>query len=324
MVKLNVSKELIDKIADQQNDKYLKSTHNLICKIMGETLKDLSSKTSFVSMDNVVFQPANELVSGAFIDGSVFTYLLGVQNVQLEINTSRSASFWKNLKDRLTFAWENRKTFIRKKKHKKIKKDKNKELGINEEKFKIDPLKYTINDLAEDAQKTIINYLSETSLVYLNKNLLQIIGKDDFGSNTQIFIYVVNYDGVYFKQFAGKKKGFINIDIDSRIDSLTKKIDEVGDNFIKILKIFNSLYFNTNGNMCNQVFLESILCSCPGDLFEGDEIYKVFLKLINHISIISLKTIKSINNPNLTIFKDEVCGNCILNFNKMLSRVLSK
>ena len=76
--------------------------------------------------------------------------------------------------------------------------------------------------------------------------------------------------------------------------------------------------------MCNQVFLESILCSCPDDLFEGDEIYKVFLKLINHISIISLKTIKSINNPNLTIFKDEVCGNCILNFNKMLSRVLSK
>ena len=310
MVKLNVSKELIDKIADQQNDKYLKSTHNLICKIMGETLKDLSSKTSFVSMDNVVFQPANELVSGAFIDGSVFTYLLGVQNVQLEINTSRSASFWKNLKDRLTFAWDNRKTFIRKKKHKKRKKDKNKELGIN--------------DLAEDAQKTIINYLSETSLVYLNKNLLQIIGKDDFGSNTQIFIYVVNYDGVYFKQFAGKKKGFINIDIDSRIDSLTKKIDEVGDNFIKILKIFNSLYFNTNGNMCNQVFLESILCSCPDDLFEGDEIYKVFLKLINHISIISLKDIKSINNPNLTIFKDEVCGDCILNFNKMLSRVLSK
>lgn len=112
------------------------------------------------------------------------------------------------------------------------------------------------------------------------------------------------------------------IDIDSRLKCLENKIMTVGENFIKILKVFNSLYYNINGIMCNQIFMESILCSCPEDLFFGDDIYKVFVKIVNYLSIKTLKDIKSINNSQLTIFKDEICGNCGLGFNKMLSKIL--
>lgn len=321
MPNINVSKDLIVNIAEQENTKYIKTVNKSINQIIGQAIKDLSEKISFVSLKNVILQPANELISGAFIDASLFIYLLGVQNPQLELNTNQKESAWKSFKDRVVWAWNNRKRFIkRKKKHRKSKKSKEIETLDND--YKFEPNTYTIYQLTEDLQKAMIQYLCETSMVYMNDNVLQIVGKDDFGANTKIVIYVVNYDGEKFKYYAGKKEGFKLIDIDSRLKCLENKIMTVGENFIKILKVFNSLYYNINGIMCNQIFMESILCSCPEDLFFGDDIYKVFVKIVNYLSIKTLKDIKSINNSQLTIFKDEICGNCGLGFNKMLSKIL--
>ena len=323
MATINVSKDLINNIAEQENKKFIRNTTKLINQIFSATISDLSKKVSFISIDKVTLQPANELISGAFIDSSNFVYLLGIQNAQLELNTAKKIPFWQNFKERLKFAWQNRKTlYKRKKKHRKKKRDE--EQNKLEEKKNIDLSKYTIFSLTEDLQNTIINYLSETSMVYLNGNLLQIIGKDDFGSNTKILVYVVIYDGTYYKYYAGKKKGYININIDNRINHLSEKLNAVGENFVKILRIFNSLFYNTNGYICNQVFLESILCAVPEDLFEGNDIYKIFVKIINHLSIKQFKDIKSINDSNLTIFKDEVCGNCMLGFNRMMSKIFTK
>ena len=89
MSSINVSKDLINNIAEQENKKFIKGTTKLISQILGESIKDLSEKVSFISVDKVILQPANELISGAFIDSSNFVYLLGVQNIQLEINTSK-------------------------------------------------------------------------------------------------------------------------------------------------------------------------------------------------------------------------------------------
>lgn len=322
MQNLNISKDMIYNIAEQDNKKYIKNIKKLVNNIVGSALKDLANKISFVTLNKVVLQPANELISGAFIDGSSFVYLLGIQNVQLEINTSRKISFWKRLKSRIKWSWDNRKTFLKKRKRKKKNKEKN--IDIKNESIKFDPSKYTIYDLSDDLQKAIINYLTETSLVYLNRNLLQIIGKDDFGSNTKIYIYVVNYDGFLYKYYNEKKKVFININIDERVKHLQEKINVVGENFIKVLKIFNTLYYNTNGNMCNQIFLESILCSCPEELYQGDDIYKIFLKIVNHLSIKSIKDVKSINDISKTIYNDEVCGNSIIGYNKMMNKVLNR
>ena len=320
MAKLNVSKELVSNIASQSNLKFINSTNKFVSFIVGSTIKDLSEKVSLITKDNVILQPANELLSGAFIDGSSFVYLLGIKNAQLEINTGRKPTIWQSFKERLKYAWENRKRVIKKKK-KRRKKDE--EIQLTENNTKFDPSKYTVNQLAEDIQKYIIRYLSETSLVYVKDNVIQIIGKDDFGSNTKIVLYVVNYDGENYKYYSKSKKDFIRINIDSRYNALKDKIKAAGDNFIKILKIMNTLYFNVNGDMANQVFMESVLCAIPNDLFQGDDIYKVFIKILNYITIKSLKDVKSINNLNETIFKDDVCGNTGLGFNKMISKVFA-
>ena len=233
MAKLTVTKELITNIAHQSNTKYINSTNKFVNYIVGSTIKDLSEKVSLITKNNVILQPANELLNGAFIDGSAFVYLLGVQNAQLEINTARKPSFWQNIKERIKYAWENRKRLIKRKKKRKKKDD---ELKIVDNKNKFDPSKYTINQLAEDIQAYIVKYLSETSLVYVKDNILQIVGKDDFGSNTKIILYVVNYDGESFKFHSKSHKDFIKINIDARYNAIKNKINETGENVIKILK----------------------------------------------------------------------------------------
>ena len=197
-------------------------------------------------------------------------------------------------------------------------------LNIEEQLIKFDPSKYTIYNLTEDLQNCLLNYLSETSLVYMNGNLLHIIGKDDFGANTKIYVYVVNYDGNVFKIHDEKKHDFKCVDINERLNILEEKISNVGDNFIKILKIFNSLYYNINGYMCNQIIMESILCHCPDKLYQGNDIYKSFIKILNFVSIKSLKDVKSVNNKDLTIFQDELCNSKdVIGFNKMINRMLN-
>ena len=148
--------------------------------------------------------------------------------------------------------------------------------------------------------------------------MIHIVGKEDFGTNTSILIYLVNSYDNNFKFYAGKRKGFIEINIDKRLKLLNEKIDLVGANFIKMIKVFNSLFYNINGFMPNQILIESILYSCPNDLFEGNEIYKVFIKIVNYLTIKSLKDIKSMNNQEKTINEDVVCGRNISEFYRML------
>lgn len=317
MAKFNISKELITTIAEQENIKYVNSISKKTNQLLSNALKKLSAQISYLTIDNVILQPVNELMTGAFVDNSSFIYFLGIKNAQLEINTGRKVPFWQTLKEKLKLTWQNRKVYKRKRKKKK---KKNEELEENK-KYEFDPTKYTIYNLTEDLQNALLEYLSESSLVYRFGNQLQIIGKDDFGANTRIIIYIVNYDGNnIYKYYSGKKEGFKEINIKSRFESLENKISLVGENFVKMIKIFNSLYYNVNNCMPNQIFIESILCSCPNDLFYGKTIYNCFIKIVNYLNINSLKNIKSINNPDKTIYQDDICGeNSAYGFNKVLN-----
>lgn len=310
MAKIKVSKSLIESIASQDNNVYIEKTQNLIRNVISASVQELSEKVSYVTNNNVVLQPVNELLNGAMCDNSQFVYFLGIENAQLELNTAQKTNFWRQLAQRLKFAWKNRRN-----KKKKKKKANLSELEVSDNQ---DMEKYAIYDLTCDLQKSIANQLSETSIIYSSNNQLLILGKDDFGSNTKIKIYIVNNNADVYRFYAGKRKGFIDININARCDALNEKINLIGDNFITILKILNVIFYNANGRIANQVFMESVLYSVPNEIFEGDDIYKVFIKIINYLSIKTIKNTMSINNHEKTIFSDEICGNETFAFTKMM------
>jgi len=318
MAKVKVTKQIIEKIAKKDNSEFVRNINDKVNEVMSLAIENLAKKVSYISIDNVVMQPINEVFNNAFVDGSNYVYLLGIENAQLEMNTVKKESFWKRLKKKLIFVWKNRKAYKKKKRKRKKKKEQEETKTKNKE---INLATYTIFDLAEDLQNSICNYMSETSLIYLDRNCIQIVGKEDLGSNVKVYIYLVSTEDEIFKYFISSKKGYLNINLPNRYNFLGEKQSLVGDNFTKMLKIINSLYFNVNGYVPNQIFVESVLYSCPDELFEGEDIHKVYLKIINFLSLKTIRHIKSINEPTKTIHEDKVCGNCGIGFNKMLEEL---
>ena len=214
----------------------------------------------------------------------------------------------------------NRKLF-KKRKRKRRKKQQQEDVVFD---IKFDPSKYTVYKLTEDLQKSICNYLSSTSIVYQGNNKLEIIGKEDFGPNVRVVIYLVSLVEKEFMFYSGKRKQpFIKLSVQNRLKQLKLKRKSVGVNYTKMLKVFNALYFNLNGIMPNQLFMESVLNYVPNDLFEGKDCYNVFMKILNYLSIKSIKHIPSILDENKTVVEDKRCGDSIVGFNKLISAIVS-
>lgn len=322
MPKMKISKQLIEMIASKDNSEFVKSINDKVNGFLSLSIENLAKKVSYVSLDNVVLQPINEIFNNAVVDGSNFVYLLGIENVQLELNTMKKESKWKHFKKKIAELWKNRKYFKKKKLRRKRRKKEEKNLEEKKPISKNSFENYTIYDLAEDLQASLCENFSETTLVYLKKNCIEIIGKDDLGPNVKVSLYLVHtqQDQVY-KYFVNDKKGFIDLNLPNRYRFLGEKQYMAGENFTKMLKIFNSLFYNANGYLPNQIFIESILCACPDDFFKGNDIYKSYLKILNFISLKTIRNIKSINEPSKTIISDEVCGNCGIAFNKMMQEL---
>ena len=296
------------------NEDYFLSTSEKVNSLLANAIDELSKRIPFINMNNVVLQPINEILTGGYSENSALEYFLGVDNAQLDIN-SRKSDLWKRVKSRIAYAWKNRnagkKQRFRKKKNSNVKNDKY-------EKFEKET--YGITSLTKDLQTEIAHYLSETSIVYMEGNKLIIVGKDDFGANTQIIIHIVFYDGNKFNYYINRKK-IVSIDINKRIEALNEKIEDVGECFCDILKIFNSLYYNLTKAVPNQIFMESLLYNCPDVLF-SDDYYNSFVKIINFLTMSDIKNFKSIANPNKTIFTDELCGNCAMSYKRFMNKLI--
>ena len=321
MAQINISKDLILSIANKDNKEFVNNVNEKVNSLLTSSITDLASQISYISLKNTILQPVNELFNDSMVDGSDFVYILGIESAQLDLNTAKKLKYWEIFKTRLKIAWQSRKLFRKRKKRRKKTKQQE-EISLD---VKFDPGKYTVYNLTEDMQKCICNYLLQTSIVYQGNNKLEIIGKEDFGSNVRIIIYVVSLVNGEFKYYTGKKKGsFINLKIGTRYAKLKEKRKSAGRNFNKILKIFNALYFNINGSMPNQIFMESVLYFCPDELFKGSDIYRSFMKIINYLTIKTLRNIPSILNEECRLVEDKLCGNCGIAFNKVLTSILSE
>ena len=238
MGKIQVSKGLILSIASQDNKKFVKNINTNVNELLTLSIDALSKKVSYINIKNVVLQPANEILNNSFLNNSNCIYLLGIDNPQLEINSTKQLNLWRNFKERLKFAWQNRKSTKRKRKR-LFQRKKYVEQDSKPRDIKIDSNKYSVFDLAEDLQNSLVNFLSETTLIKKRDSIIEIYGKDDFGSTSVIVLYLMSYSDGIFKYFKPDKRKNIEIDINSRMNAITSKSKLVGVNFTKMLKIYN-------------------------------------------------------------------------------------
>ena len=89
MAKLELNRDLILTITNQNKNKFLNNINKTVNNLIGLSVDALSRKVSYISTKNVILQPANELINNSFVDNSSCTYFLGIENAQLEINSAK-------------------------------------------------------------------------------------------------------------------------------------------------------------------------------------------------------------------------------------------
>lgn len=292
-MKSQLNRELIEDLNESNNKDFIDKINDTVLVLVSNVLNDLSKKSPFVRAEKCVLQAVNEAYLGTFTQLSEFTYFIGVDNPQIEMNT-------KKIKNFLKFMWREFKANFRLGK-KKYKKKKDKTPTVQE------LTKYKLSDVSQDFVQILAEYLNETSLIYQFNDHISIIGQDDFGTGVRINIYFCCYEprSETFKMYKAHKNKFISLTFGSRFDNLNLKIEKVGQQFIDLIKIFNAIYSKTYNKVPNQILLESLIYNCPDILFEKD-LYNTFVNVANYITISNPQTMKSICDTSKSIFEEDL------------------
>jgi len=305
-------RRFIENLANSDNTEFAVKMQENVVSVLSLAIENLSSKIPFITLENVIIQPVNEVFNGTVTPMSDYVYFLGINSPQLELNCTTYNPFFKKFKEKLIEAWRDTK---KKKKKKKNRDDEGKKYS------EFEPEKYNMDSLRHDLQIALAENLSVTSIVYDINDRIIIQGKDDFGSISEIQIIPVIYSGEKFKYFINKRKGFLEINIEERLLNFNIKYESAGDNFYKILKIFNNIFRSISKQSINQVFVESLLYNIPDELYSEKEIYNVFKNIVNYLSMKNISDFVSIENKEEKIINSPLTKNSISIFYKFLRRL---
>ena len=308
-----ISQKLIESIAQENVGDFAEAVEEKVKNVCSSAIGELSLSVPFVNIDKTLLQPVNENFNGSVSAESEYIYFLAIESPQIEINCLQYNDWWKKLKERFVFAWNASK--------KKKRRKKNKGQKETENPYNFQAEKYNLEKFSSDLQIALSHNLTETSIVYNQGKSLKIIGIDDFGPNTKIIIFPVLLEEGTYKFLINKRKGFYKINFENREKLVNDKFERVGDNFIKMIKIINALIRNSTRTYVrpNQIYVESLLYNTPDELFAGDNIYDIFIKIINYLNFSDISQFKSILNPEMTLAEDKATRTAIANFSRVLS-----
>ena len=294
-MKRDLSKDLIEGLRDSTNLEFVNNLNFTVFSLVDQALKDLSNKSSFIQPEKAYFMPVNEIYTGATTSQSAYAYFLGIANTEIELNSTDKKHFFKNFWKRIVRAWK-----MSKKKKKKKKKIEEHSLTV------VTKEKYTIDDLKNDFVFYLSNLISTSSIIYEYEDHIMVVGKEDFGTNVKINIYITMYDeknGV-FKMYNGRKNRYYDVDLNERFKNLANKMESC-ENFVNMIKIYNSIYSRAYSKVPNQILIESLVYNCPAVLFEHD-VYQTFLNVSNYIRMIDVDALRSICDNTKSIFKEKL------------------
>jgi len=295
-MKNQLNRDLVEGISESSNQEFSAKVNQFVYDLVSNAINDVSAKSPFIRPEKCVLIPVNESYTGAFSQLSEYSYFLGVDNIQIELNSKTKKNYLKYLWKEFKSAWR----IGRKKRKKKRKKNKEDEKSAI---ISID--KYKLSDLRSDLASKMADYLQESSIIYSNSNYLSLIGKDDFGTNVKVNVFVCCYDSKtnIFKVYNESKNKYFSVDFGQRFENLDAKTESIGENFANMIKIVNALYSKAYNKIPNQILVESLLINCPKKLYVAD-IYQTFINVTNYIRLSDPKSFKSVCDLSKNIFEE--------------------
>ncbi len=315
-MKTQLNRELVESLSNSNNQEFINKVGDFVNVLLTNAIAEVAQRSAFVSLDKCVLIPVNEIYLGAVSQLSEYDYFLGIDNVQIELNSKTRKNFWKNVWREFRASWR-----IGRKKYKRQKKQKKEQL---EQMRSLDTIeKYKLSDFRSDVAQWASMYLSESSIITEYPRYISFVGKDDFGTNVKVNVFVCIYDHTknQFKLYNEMKNRYTIVDFGNRFENLDYKVRECGDMFVNMLKIFNALFVKAYNRIPNQILVESLLFNCPNRLFDKSDVFMSFVNVANYIRLANPRSIISICDPSKTIFQEKLITgtNSQVDFTKIIN-----
>lgn len=292
------NRDVIEKFTERCPDEVVERVLNISSSLIDESISELKKKRPALAGKYNL-----KLVDEHYFDTSTVNSDLSLfvifQCPQLELNTYNLVNNkFKHFLSKLKNAWLN--SIKPKKIFKRRKKEKTKSAQLKQE--NIAENKYNILNLKQDLAVELANRIDSESYILFTKFGLKLVSKHELGIDVNI--YPVIESNKEFKIYNISKNKFVAIDFKNREKNFNKKFEEIGENFIYMIRVFNNLHFTIYNCMPNQILIESLIYNVPKSLFEANNFYESFIKILNYFNNVELKNFKSIVNQEVNIFNE--------------------
>lgn len=273
------------------------SAYNLIKQHLHEAVGVIRQRNPYIAHCNLYV--ANETFSGTEYYASSIDLFVVFTAVQIELNYSNKVT--KNIKNNLKYFWKEFKNrfniFSSKKKQ-------NEKIFRETEKRVLSLKDYDVELLFNDLFVNLTKLLYNQTTIRINGNKLTVVGQEEFGIDINIYPVFATENGLYKMYNIHSRKNII-VDFRERFDNIQIKNIKTDDQFTTQVRIFNNLYWNILKKKPNQIFIESLIFSCPDNLFTKN-VVNTTVNLINYIKNSAMQNMPSICDENTKLFQEKL------------------
>ena len=289
------NRAVVDEFAKDIEMHVFYNAYSLICQHINDTLHMIKQRNPLISDYNIYV--ANEVFSGQEYFASGLDIFIAFKAPQIELNYGTNPK--SKLKNHLKYFWrvfKNNFSFFKSKKKKQ-------EKLLKETERQVLSLKdYDVEILMKDLYASLTKILYNKTALQLHGNKILIIGEEEFGVEINIYpVFVHENDSYKLYNISSQKQTLI--DFRQRFENIQIKNIQTSDEYNLQIKIFNNLYWSILTQKPNQIFIESLLYSCPNELFI-DNHSQTTVNLLNYLKNTSMQKFISICDENTNLFDE--------------------
>lgn len=292
-----LNSNIIKEFAKSVDNSSFNQAYSKVNQYINDALSIIKKRNPYINNYDIFI--ANEAFSDAEFYASTLDIFIVFNAVQIELNQEKNKEnkfiksikyFWQSFQDNF-FIFRSKK----RKNNKYLKKVEKKVMLLE---------KYNVTTLYNDILVQLSKQMYNKTELYINSNKITIIGEEEFG--LPINIYPVFYvDEEKFKLYNIKTDKNIIIDFKDRFQNVEIKNLQTNDNYINQIRIFNNIYWNIFKQKPNQIFIESLIFSCPNNLFVND-VVETTINLVNYIKNNTMQNLKSICDETIDLFNEQL------------------
>lgn len=292
-----LNSNIIKEFAKSVDNNSFNQAYSKVNQYINDALSIIKNRNPYINNYDIFI--ANEAFSDAEFYASTLDIFIVFNAVQIELNQEKKKEnkfiksikyFWQSFQDNF-FIFRSKK----RKNNKYLKKVEKKVMLLE---------KYNVSTLYNDILVQLSKQMYNKTELYINSNKITIIGEEEFG--LPINIYPVFYvDEEKFKLYNIKTDKNIIIDFKDRFQNVEIKNLQTNDNYINQIRIFNNIYWNIFKQKPNQIFIESLIFSCPNNLFVND-VVETTINLVNYIKNNTMQNLKSICDETIDLFNEQL------------------